>query len=132
MLTVLKFTEAKGRGLYAAQDLKAGTIIELCEVIVLSVRDTALLRETALKHYTFTYNAAQDCLVLGNGEIYNHSRRYNVSYMLNRVHPHEERLGMQFVLTRDVAQGEELCIDYSADVDDIDTEEYINSKSLVG
>lgn len=131
MLTVLKVTETKGRGLYAAQNIKAGTIIELSEVLVLSPRDTELLKSTALEQYTFAYNAAQDCLVLGQGEIYNHSPNPNVSYDLVRVHPHEDRLGMQFVLTRDVVHGEELCINYRADVDDVNMSEYLTCKSMV-
>lgn len=128
---VLKVTPEFGRGLYATQPIKAGTILGLFELLVLDATDTVTVNVTALQFYTFKYNDKRDCIVLGDGEIFNHSDKPNVSYGLEKIHPHESRLGMQFVATRDIEIGEQLFIDYEADTK-VNTKGYIKHESLMG
>jgi uncharacterized protein len=119
-LHYLDTSEEMGRGLYANQDIKAGVVLFRAELLVLSPEDTIKVNETDLKWYTFKYNDNQDCLVLGDGEIFNHSDTANVGYTLTQ---YENRQVMVFVTIKDVKEGDQLFIDYSADVD-VDPKSY--------
>ena len=110
----IRVTPEFGRGLYATRKIYANEIVEVCEILVLSAEDTVKVNETDLKWYTFVFDAAakQDCLVLGNGEIFNHSDTPNVKYDLVR---YGNRFKMVFVSTKDIEVGEQLFIDYNRD-----------------
>ena len=69
----IKFTDEMGRGLYASENLKIGATLMQCELLVLSQDDTKKVNDTDLKYYVFNYNENQDCIVLGDAEIFNHS-----------------------------------------------------------
>jgi SET domain-containing protein len=116
-----------GRGLYANCKISAGSVIARCELLVLSKEDTLLVNETDLKYYTFKYTEEQDCLVLGDGEIFNHSDRANVAYRLSDV---GDRKLMLFVALSHIEEGDQLFIDYGADVK-VDVNKYIETKSLI-
>jgi len=103
-----------GRGLYATQDINKGELIFVAELLVLSETDTKLVNLTDLQYYTFKYNEKQDCLVLGDGEIFNHADQPNVGYQLVK-HASEDRQIMLFHAIQDVKQGDQLMIDYAAD-----------------
>lgn len=113
MQIYIKVTDVDGRGLYAVQDLQAHKILFTCELLVLSERDTEVVNQTELQFYTFKFNEKQDCLVLGHGELFNHSSAPNVGYKLMDF---DGRRVMAFYLLRDVSQNEQLYIDYNADV----------------
>lgn len=117
-----------GRGLYASRDIERGELVTLCDLLVLSPEDTTKVNETDLKYYTFVYNQKQDCLVLGDGEIFNHDESPNVVYFLQHDGP---RLKMHFVATRDITEGEQLFIDYGHDTK-VQITGYVNQKSLTG
>jgi hypothetical protein len=80
----IQIIEGMGRGIFAERDVKQGETITKCEILVLSPNDTTKVNETNLKCYTFVYDGKtkQDCLVLGDGEIFNHSDDANVLYDL--------------------------------------------------
>lgn len=109
----IKTTKKYGRGLYASKNLKKGQVIEVCELLVLSQIDTIRVDKTDLKWYVFKYNDVQDCLVLGNGELFNHSNNANVSYQIINNK-------MYFVAKRNIKKGRQLFTDYNQD-DQVDT-----------
>jgi SET domain-containing protein len=115
--------EGMGRGIIAEKDIKRGEVITNCELLVLSPEDTIKVNETDLKWYTFTFNAEtnQDCLVMGDGEIFNHDDDANVLYGLIEFNG---RKLMRFQACRDIKRGEQLFIDYGADVKKVDIEGY--------
>ena len=123
----VKTSPKSGRGLYADRDIYAGEPVMTCELIVLSEKDTKTLQETDLRFYTFEFNDKQDCLLLGDGELFNHSDVPNVSFKLKR---YKNRMVMFFQCIRDIQSGEELCIDYTSDIV-INVDEYIAAPSLV-
>jgi SET domain-containing protein len=128
----VKLYEGMGRGLAAFTMIEKGKFVMECELLVLSQFDTPIANMTELKHYTFKYNESQDCLVLGNGEIFNHSDEPNVKYeLVDYTQDGETRKVMMFTAIRHIDAGEQLFIDYNADIP-VDTKEYVNSKSLVG
>lgn len=117
-------TASMGRGVFADRDFKAGELICYCELLVLNSTDTELFEETDLRYYTFRYNDTQDCLVLGDGELFNHNDRENVAYELvtipDAIRP---RTLMKFTTTKPILQDEQMFINYSADIP-VDTTQY--------
>lgn len=121
------FSYEMGREVISTKLIPKGTIIEVCELLVLSQEDTKSLNETALKFYTFKYNETQDCLVLGCGEIFNHDEKPNVSYTLTTK---DDRKVMMFKALTDIPCNSQLFIDYTADTK-VDASQYVN-KNMVG
>ena len=119
----VQMIDGMGRGIIAERDIKRGEVITNCELLVLSPEDTVKVNETDLKWYTFTFNAetSQDCLVMGDGEIFNHDDDANVLYGLIEFNG---RKLMRFQACRDIKRGEQLFIDYGADVKKVDIEGY--------
>jgi hypothetical protein len=124
----VQMVEGMGRGIIAERDIKLGEVITNCELLVLGVTDTSSVNQTELQWYTFTYSVGRDCLVLGDGEIFNHSDEANTLYGLIDF---DGRKLMRFQAARDIKKGEQLFIDYSADVEKVDTQGYINNGSLL-
>lgn len=120
MKTYIKMTEEFGRGVYAERSITEGEVVEIAEVLILSEIDTLRVNETALKDYTFVVNenvdytihGNNDCLVLGHGELYNHSDTPNVKYDLINLNGRKQ---MYFTALRDIKPDEQLFIDYNAD-----------------
>lgn len=124
----LRMTEDMGRGVFSSRSISKGDVITVCELLVLNSLDTEVVNSTELKYYTFKYTENQDCLVLGCGEIFNHSDTPNVSY---RLVSYGDRMLMQFEAIQDIPNGAQLFIDYGADTK-VETKGYIENKSLLG
>lgn len=110
----LKVTTEFGRGLYASNTIKKNKVIMQCEVLAFNEFDTVLINQTDLKFYTFKYEGKKDCLVLGDGEIFNHSDTANVGYILQLV---DDRKVMVFYALEDIKPEEQLFINYNADTE---------------
>lgn len=110
---ILKVTQEFGRGLYASFDIPKDKILFTAELLVLSEQDTKVVNTTDLQWYTFKYDDTRDCLVLGDGEIFNHNDSPNVGYKLGDF---DGRKVMYFYTVKDVKADEQLFIDYGADV----------------
>ena len=117
-----------GRSLKLVNAMPANKVLFTAELLVLSEKDTVKVNETDLKYYTFKYNDAQDCLVLGDGELFNHSDDPNVGYKLMDWAGNGRKV-MVFYTLRHITSGEELFIDYGADAD-VDVKSY--TVNLVG
>lgn len=116
-----------GRGVKALVDFLPGDEVMRCEILVLSPQDTKIVNTTELQYYTFSFNDLQDCLVLGDGEIFNHADQANVKYHLDKS---SGRSQMVFTATETITSGEQLFIDYSADVL-VEVDGYLNNGSLI-
>lgn len=127
-MTKIKVSKEYGRGVYATGLIEPGQVIMVCELLVLCSKDTVFVNETDLQYYTFKYSDNQDCIVLGDGEIFNHDNNPNVSYHLEMI---DGRNQMVFKALRYIERDEQLFIDYSADTT-VDTKKYIENVSLVG
>lgn len=126
-MVTLKVEKHSGRGLYASGLILRGTIVMECEILVLSSQDTVTVNQTDLKHYTFKFNETQDCLVLGLGEIFNHDDKANVDFELVE---RDGRKLMQFRANNYVVQGQQLFINYNADVQ-VDVSRYVEAAPLI-
>jgi SET domain-containing protein len=129
----ITYTEEMGRGLYANRHVRKGEVIAECEILLLDPVDTVAVNKTSLQYYTFHVNETQDCLVLGDAEIYNHSDQPNVHYALVPMANGDgtTRQIMVFTALDDIVPGLQMFIDYNAYIR-VNCDQYLNTKSLIG
>jgi hypothetical protein len=105
----------KGRGVFALRSFAAGELVEEAHVILGKLGGLA----DALKDYHFNWTALigqtgkslyQVAIALGNGSLYNSANPANMRYEADPA-----RLSIRFIAVRDIAAGEELTINYSAE-----------------
>jgi SET domain-containing protein len=111
----IELTEKKGKGVYTADAIPKGVIIELSPVIAMKKEDRIHLDQTLLHDYIFEWGAEKDrcCMALGFIPIYNHSYKSNCEYFMDFE---EETIFVKTVRT--IEKGEELTINYNGDWDD--------------
>lgn len=107
---------ARGRGVFAAEAVRQGEVIERVPVIAIPGDEWPLLEESTLFDYCFAWGVdLQDCCVaLGHGSLYNHSYAPNARF----VRRLDEQV-LEFVARRDIAAGEEVTINYNEDQDSL-------------
>lgn len=108
-------TEKMGRGVFTSQEIKAGTVVEVSPVIVMTSEERKLLDQTLLHDYIFEWGEEKDqcCMALGYVAVYNHSYTSNCEYEMDY---NEASISIKTV--RDIAAGEELFINYNGDWND--------------
>tara|TARA_B100001564_G_scaffold58022_2_gene44746 strand:+ start:3066 stop:3476 length:411 start_codon:yes stop_codon:yes gene_type:complete len=98
-------------GMFACAPIMNKEVIEECPVIPLD-------GENPLPDYRFAWPKSPTdvpqilCLPLGYGAVYNHSRNNSNANWIN--HPELDRV-FQFIATRDIEVGEEVCTYYDDD-----------------
>ena len=114
-MVFLKQITGKGRGVMAAIDLAAHTLIETAPVIVMEAKDRQLLDQTLLHDYIFEWGETktQCCMALGLVPMYNHSNESNCEYFMNYE---DETIDVKTM--QDVKAGEELTINYNGNWND--------------
>ncbi|MBB4079354.1 SET domain-containing protein [Lewinella aquimaris] len=105
----LKPSERGGRGVFTAENIGEGTIVEFAPVIVLSAEERKVIHRTGLHDYYFVWEGEGAALALGYGSLYNHSSTPNLDYEMDYDF-HQIR----FSALRDIDAGEELLINYMA------------------
>ena len=100
----------KGRGVFTAEYIPKGILIEVSPVIVMSNEHRILLDQTLLHDYIFEWgrNKEQCCIALGYVSIYNHSYHSNCEYEMNFP---KEIIAVKSV--QDIQAGDELLINYN-------------------
>jgi len=104
----------KGRGVFARTAIKKGELIE--EVPVIVIPTSAFEGEwenITLKSYFFDWQKKKVAISLGYGSLYNHSYEPNADFEF-----HYRARTMTYHARRDIAKGEEICINYHYDVND--------------
>lgn len=115
-LFFVKDYPGKGRGLCAAQAIRAGQLIESCPVILLDDTERRKYEGTRLKPYFFcwqehdpdTWTAA---VALGGVSLCNHSSTPNAG--IDFMH---ERLEIELRARRPIEPGEEITFDYGTEL----------------
>ncbi|MES2005255.1 MAG: SET domain-containing protein [Bacteroidota bacterium] len=105
-------SQHRGRGVFATENIPAGTMIEISPVLVLSAAERTEVEKTLLYDYIFEWGEdnTQCCVALGYVSMYNHSYKANCDYQMDFE---EERISITTV--RDIEAGEELFINYNAE-----------------
>lgn len=106
---VVKNVKGKGRGVFTLKPIKKGTVIEVCPVIPMSIREAKVIMETILGNYVYEWGKSCRAagLPLGYGSVYNHSADPNIYYRLR-----EKKNQIVFRALRDIKAGEELLSNY--------------------
>lgn len=108
-----------GRGVYAAQKINMGEIIEESHCIVFPLYE---IKEGRLGFYVFEWSLPNDempeetefyALALGNGSLYNHSYSPNADYETQSPDK------IIFSAIKEIEKGEEITINYNGDVNDM-------------
>jgi len=108
-LIEVKRIAGKGRGVFARQEIPAGTEIETAPVLVIPEED---MEPTELAGHCFLWSKGKVGLPLGYGALYNHSFTPNAEY-IDRAPQTKVYRAIQ-----DIAQGEEITINYNGTPDD--------------
>jgi SET domain-containing protein len=103
----------KGRGIFAAAPIAAGTVIEAAPVIIVPATDCPLLDRTILHDYYFHWDGDPDgegrgAVALGLVALCNHSRRPRARVRRNFAQGTLDLVALQTILA-----GDEVTIDYN-------------------
>ena len=93
----------KGRGVFTDQDLESGEIIEKCELLLMKFEEVP----TSLEGYVYQYNKKLVGLALGNGSLYNHSKKANSTFYF-----HHRTKTLYIKAKRKIRAHEEITINY--------------------
>ena len=101
-----------GRGVFTSALIPKGSIIEICPVIALPIRERPYLDETGLYDYYFIWGEKENqcAIVLGYGSMYNHSFHPNAQYR-----PDYQGNTLDFFAMQDIKPGEEITVNYNGD-----------------
>ena len=103
-------SDGRGRGVFTAEPLSTGDLIEICPIIKIPVGQLDLIDQTILYDYYFLWEEAgyRGCIVLGYGSIYNHNKSANADMIFDY-----EDSTVKIMSNQDIIQGSELFVDYT-------------------
>ncbi len=118
-LIEVKSTKGKGRGVFARELIKAGTVFERVPLLVIPAKEVLECEHGGfLSQYVFEYGKGTVALALGFGSLYNHSYQPNARY------DDAGRQVKEFRALRDIQAGEEITINYNGAEDVMDPVEF--------
>ncbi|MEO6037535.1 MAG: SET domain-containing protein [Saprospiraceae bacterium] len=107
-------SDTHGQGVFAARDIEAGEVIEVCPILLFPKAELPFIRQTMLDDYYFDWGEDGEwyALCLGFGSLYNHSYTPNAEYGMDF-----EARTIDFYCLHDIPAGSEILINYNGDVD---------------
>jgi SET domain-containing protein len=106
----VKRIKGKGRGVFAARPIARGSLIEKVPLLLVPIKEVVGgLDNPGLVMFFFMRDRKHLAVCLGYGSLYNHS------YTPNARYDDGPGLTMLFTAIRDIAPGEEICINYNGD-----------------
>lgn len=102
-----------GRGVFAGRPYRKGEVIEVCPVIRVPANSEGSF--DGLEYYVFQWGEGgkELAIALGFGSLYNHNVNANA-----RFSPRTSKDDIVFRAERDIAEGEQIFVDYRWDEDD--------------
>ncbi len=99
-----------GRGVFTAQDLTPGDMIELCPVVKIPMGQLSHLDQTIIYEYYFLWEEEgyEACMALGYGSLYNHSSTPNAEVIMDY---NDDKICIE--AKEDIRAGVEIRIDYT-------------------
>ena len=111
-LICVRKAKGKGRGVFARQAIKEGNLIERVPVLVVPIEHlVGGMHSPVLARFFYMWSKDKVAISLGYGSLYNHSYRPNAHYQ-------HGPLTISYSALRDIAQGEEITINYNGDPED--------------
>lgn len=104
------YSEIHGKGVFAARDIEAGEMIEICPVILFPKSQLEAVRQTFLDDYYFDWGDDEEwfALALGYGSIYNHAVHPNAEYAMDF-----EAQTIDFYCIAPIEAGHEITVNYN-------------------
>ena len=104
-----------GRGVFATEDIPAGSVIEICPIVPVPRKEIKHLKKTILLNYYFEWGrkARSAAIVLGYGSLYNHSFAPNARYYSNI-----DDNTLDIVALEDIPVGKEITVNYNGEPED--------------
>ncbi len=110
---VIKNTEHKGRGVFAAKNFKKGEIIETSPVVYLSPKERTHSEHTIFAYYLYPWTSTRcGVMVLGYGSIYNHSFTPNATWEQDF-----QAKTMIYRATSNIKKDEEILVNYNGETE---------------
>jgi uncharacterized protein len=105
-------SELHGRGVFAARDIEAGEIIEICPVLVFPLSELPHMRQTMLDDYYFDWgeDGKYYAVCLGYGSLYNHEYEPNAEYGMDF-----EAETIDFYAIKPIPAGVEITVNYNGE-----------------
>ncbi|MFX1325998.1 MAG: SET domain-containing protein-lysine N-methyltransferase [Promethearchaeota archaeon] len=119
MLEVRYASAKKGRGVFAKNDIKKGTIIDIAYVVPIPNKDYKKISKTILYNYCYIWEDPKhkpeftNAITLSISQFINHSYDPNVVYLYDY-----KNQAIEFSALKEIAKGEELLVNYNGLVDD--------------
>jgi uncharacterized protein len=111
-LICVKHVLGKGRGVFARKPIKEGTVIERAPILLIPVVHlVGGMHSHVLARYFYLWNKKEMAISLGYGSLYNHSYTPNAHYQHGRMR-------IIYRALRNIADGEEITINYNGDPED--------------
>ncbi|MFN7116155.1 MAG: SET domain-containing protein [Saprospiraceae bacterium] len=109
------YSNINGRGVFTSEPIAAGTLIEICPVIILPKEDLPVIHQTYLHDYYFFWGEGEDqcAIALGFGSLYNHAYDANAEYILDL-----DENTIDFYSVKDIEAGAEITVNYNGFPDD--------------
>ena len=100
----------KGRGIFSAEDISPGDLIEICPLLKIPSGQLDNLNPTVIFEYYFIWEEEgyEACLALGYGSLYNHSNEPNAKVILDYT---DESIKIEAI--EKIKSGDEILIDYT-------------------
>ena len=99
-----------GRGIFSTRKIQKGEIIEVCQIIQLTEKDSKEIDKTSLYDYYFSWKDKSIAICWGLGSLYNHSYNPSAQY----IKDFKNNL-IRFVAIKDIEEGEEIFVNYNGD-----------------
>lgn len=102
-------TENRGRGIFTARPIPAGSVIEVCPVLLIPKSELPIVHKTVLHDYYFLWgeDLSQAVIALGYGSLYNHELHPNATFILDIPN-----LTIDIEAIKDIEAGSEITINY--------------------
>ena len=104
-----------GLGVFCAEDIHNGSLIDICPVIQLNKVDVQSILKTTLNNYYFEWGEAlkKGAIALGYGSLYNHSYDANARYEIDIKFS-----TISIYACKDISAYKEITINYNGRPDD--------------
>lgn len=112
-ITIKQSDIINGLGVFAEEDIEKGSTIEIVPLLLMSMKEFDLIKQTKLYFYFFEYTNNHFAIALGYGSLYNHSYTPNARYLYNFKN---KQLIIKSI--KNIKKGEEIFFNYNFYPDD--------------
>lgn len=107
-------SEVHGRGVFAAGEIPATCLLEICPVLLIPAEQKDIIHKTALHDFYFLWgkNHEAAAIVLGFGSLYNHSFTPNAEFIIDY-----ENETVDFYSLEIIKPGDEVTFNYNGNDD---------------